>query len=498
MDGPEDPLPVFGQGEDEHLGQLIRDACFTHLSREEHHECRKRVQNFAIGKISVREEVDLRLQEHMHLPAESLPGDHLRPEEQEEARFRLAQFVQAHPHRSFQSEPAVPMLDRFFENLAFLTRGGVFRGIAAFCVVLVLGNSVALAATEAVPGDTLYPVKVNVMEPARAMVTVTTAGRAEWASNCVKRRLAEAERLIARKELTSAHWAAIEESLDRHVSVAKRHINKLAQEDPESAADISVSLETTLIAHSAAISDVKEGDQDNEVLESVFDDVSSAASVASELTMDIEEQVSSTEEDMARIATRTIQSASSAVSDLDATIQADIAIQSNGRRVKAARSLLDDADAQLKAGQFKQSLNIARQAARRAEEGKAFLRMGLSIDVDADTSASSASLENSSASSAEAIAASSTSCSSSVYFPVSQQVIVPAAAEDTSSSKKTNHTSSSSSARSVSSSSSVAEQKSVSSSSDSSLSVESQTSVGVSLPVPIPVPVPLPSLPSLP
>lgn len=488
--------PADGDIDEDAVKSSFFSVCRDRMHAEEQNCMRKFLQDCISCGMCVRTAPRCRHLEYMLgiSPETRLPDDHLQANELAECRASICRFIDS---QDISVQKHAQMAERFFENLAFLTRGGVFRGIAAFCVVLILSNSVALAANETVPGDTLYPVKVNVIEPARAMVTVTTAGRAEWASNCVKRRLAEAERLIARKELTTAHWAAIEESLDRHVSVAKRHINKLAQEDPESAADISVSLETTLIAHSAAISDVKEGDQDNEVLESVFDDVSSAASVASELTMDIEEQVSSTEEDMARIATRTIQSASSAVSDLDATIQADIAIQSNGRRVKAARSLLDDADAQLKAGQFKQSLNIARQAARRAEEGKAFLRMGLSIDVDADMSASSASIENSSASSAEAIAASSTSCSSSVYFPVSQQVIVPAAAEDASSSKKANHTSSSS-ARSVSSSSSVAEQKSVSSSSDSSLSVESQTSGGVSLPVPIPVPVPLPSLPSLP
>ncbi len=457
MDGSDEHLPIAGQGEDEQLGRLIRDACFLHLSHEEHHECRKIVQNFAIGEIPVREGVHARLQQHMHLPAESLPGDHLRPEEQEEVKLRLTQFMQAHPHRSFQAEPAVPMLDRFFESLAFLTRGTAFRGIAAFCLVLVLGNSVVLAANEAVPGDTLYPLKVNLMEPARAIVTVTAAGRAEWASNCVRRRLAEAERLIARKELTRDHWTTIEESLDRHVTVATRHINKLAKEDPESAADLSWNLETTLVAHSTALSDVQKNDQDNEVLSSVLDDVSSAATVATELNSTIEGQVSSADEDLERIATRSIQAASNALIDLDASAEADTIVESSGQRIKAARSLLDVADLQLKAGKFKQSLNMARQAARRAEEGKAFLRMGLTIDADADMSVSSASLESSGESSAQAVAASATSCSSSVCFLPSQQGIVPPT-EESSSSKK-GHRSSSSSVKSASSSSS-AEQKS--------------------------------------
>lgn len=130
---------------------------------------------------------------------QSLKG--LRMAEKTRVRMRdeLAAYSELHAISTAAETP--------FANLSFLstlfTRSRPLMAGAFAVVVVVSGASSAVAAAEkAVPGDVLYAVKVTINEPAVAIFAGSDEALARYHATLAVRRVAEAEILLARGELT--------------------------------------------------------------------------------------------------------------------------------------------------------------------------------------------------------------------------------------------------------------------------------------------------------
>jgi|GEM_PF-5405122 len=358
----------------------------------------------------------------MTIPADSLPGDHLRAEEKEQVKQTLRRYLNEHsapisdPYTALLSErleqclcvdanDAVclkaeemekcrvaisrfvgrthprsnrSMLENFAERLSVLSRSAFPRMIAACCVLLILGNSVALAAANTVPGDTLYPVKVNVLEPARAIFTITPEGKVSWASDRVRRRLAEAERLIAQDRLTTDAWKVLSDSIAENTRIAEEHIIRLSMKQEPKAVDLSADLHVMLNAHGEVFADIAQTEDADAIAKAAADLLAVAAETA-RLYEQTQQAVDLSDEFVEATAVRAMQSASMTADKLNGVLEESR--QSVAERVKErsdiARKLLESAQERLKDGNFRESLNDARMAAQKAEEGNAFLRLGL-------------------------------------------------------------------------------------------------------------------------
>src|SRR3989344_1591253 len=64
-----------------------------------------------------------------------------------------------------------------------------------FALIVALSGGTAAASSNALPGDALYPVKVNVAEKVSGVFKFSDEGRAEYKLKLAERRLEEAERL---------------------------------------------------------------------------------------------------------------------------------------------------------------------------------------------------------------------------------------------------------------------------------------------------------------
>lgn len=93
----------------------------------------------------------------------------------------------------------------------FCWRHGV---VSVTLVVLVLGTGVSLASERSLPGDWLYPVKLNVNENLVSRLKQSDASRAAWVAELVVRRVHEAQQLAARDRLDSAKREQLEHNFD--------------------------------------------------------------------------------------------------------------------------------------------------------------------------------------------------------------------------------------------------------------------------------------------
>ena len=137
----------------------------------------------------------------------------------------------------------------------------------ALVLVILAGGSTAYAAQGALPGETLYPVKVYVNENVQGALAVSDQAKLSYHTQIAEVRLAEAETLASQGKLDATTTQEIEQNLDTHVAQADAIVNQLQNNDPGDAADASVVLDSSLAAHGAILDHLGNGSQDNSTKE---------------------------------------------------------------------------------------------------------------------------------------------------------------------------------------------------------------------------------------
>ncbi len=364
----------------------------------------------------------------MDNPADSLPGDHLRPEEREEVKEALRLHMQAHPaptsqsqsfQEQFQKEAAalsagedilrsqekaafrehliafmdehpldvverVPLNVRVAEMLTSLTRSLIPQTAAAFGIVLITGGSIAWAAEDTLPGDVLYSVKTGILEPMRAAMANTPADKAEKMAECARKRLLEAEKLLSGNRLTVENWQEIQTNMTANLDRADTLIVRIAETDPETAASLSADLNMMLDTYHQVFGEVGVV-WENKVAVSAANDMNEAAVRFAVYHEQNEEKLLSDAAAAEILTKNVVHSVSSIINSLPAQ-------KTGGADASAsARDLLRSAEERLEKGEFRDSLKAARMAIRKTQKNEALLRLGISatISESADVSSSS-------------------------------------------------------------------------------------------------------------
>jgi hypothetical protein len=135
----------------------------------------------------------------------------------------------------------------------FAKRSRVFVGLTllAFLAYFFGGAGMtAYAASSALPGDPLYPLKTT-MEVVRADLTIDSAKQARLYMNFAGRRLIEIQSLIRKGRHNNIPRAATELEMDVQRSLSAIEI--LSQTDPDLAADLTTEFSPVLRSYSAIL-----------------------------------------------------------------------------------------------------------------------------------------------------------------------------------------------------------------------------------------------------
>lgn len=124
------------------------------------------------------------------------------------------------------------------------------RTLIAFGASALMVGTVSYAAEGSLPGDILYPIKVNINERVVTLATLSPEKSAAWQSRIISRRLEEAESLTSKGSLDLEKLAEMEARIDKASEKVTEHINEFEKEkDLETAATVSSNLESSLRAH---------------------------------------------------------------------------------------------------------------------------------------------------------------------------------------------------------------------------------------------------------
>jgi len=142
--------------------------------------------------------------------------------EKAEIKSALVRYAKANPIKVEMSIPSPFSMYNFRnkKSISFLVITG-----------LLLGGTVSFAAENTVPGDTLFPIKVNINENIRGTFAVTSKAKAELEVRLLERRLEEVEKLALMSEVTPEIYQVAEKNVLHYSERVKQRIEKFEEDD---------------------------------------------------------------------------------------------------------------------------------------------------------------------------------------------------------------------------------------------------------------------------
>lgn len=344
---------------------------------------------------TVRVEANAGLTEHMDQPDPTLLGtaQQIRLSKSESAAMReaLRSFVQSHPVRV--STPETTEEGEFWSKVQ--TYLLAFRPMPAFLLIVLFlvgaGGSLSYAAESSLPGDFLYPLKVNVNEEVQAEFKTTAHAKAQWNAARAERRIREAEQLIAVGELTDETRARLMERFAQHLTESHEAVSRLRETDSDAAATLQTEIESDLASHADMLDMFIESNDLRDDLRidvrNFVQDVRAATQSDAQASGEAETQATVTVESPASLTTL-VDGAS------DKILEVKTFVKKNGNRVspqikaqaesrlRDAEQKLQQANASMEAGAHSEAAASARSARNFAQEAKVMMQTAADLDLD--------------------------------------------------------------------------------------------------------------------
>ncbi len=144
--------------------------------------------------------------------------------------------------------PAAPVKSPWtmYSFSAWIDRNRWSYAVIAVLIMSLAGSGVALAAESSLPGDLLYPVKVDVTEPLRIAIAPSAESKAQLAADFTDRRVQEGETLAAENKLDHAKQTELSDLIVAHTQVLNIALAAVASSDPQTAQKISIDFQARM------------------------------------------------------------------------------------------------------------------------------------------------------------------------------------------------------------------------------------------------------------
>lgn len=250
------------------------------------------------------------------------------------------------------------------------------RTVAVFAVVLLVvlvGAGTAYASQDALPGDALYSIKVNVVEQIKGALVFGAEAKTEAEINRAAQRLQEVDQLAVSGKLTPEAKLEAEVNLKVHLDSAQKRIDSLQQQGhSEAAQTYAAHLEATLSIHDQILTEVASRDSNDDTELAPFQaSVGASLKTASRNRAKLDDGRDQPAPDAQ--AKAKIESATSVIdkvqSEIDAEIKISDSLKAQARaRLLIAQRYLKQANASLDAGNNQDALGQANRALLTAQE----------------------------------------------------------------------------------------------------------------------------------
>ena len=178
----------------------------------------------------------------------------LSQKEKDVLRYKIEQFISFNPIRG---EVHVPKKSFYFSIFTLRSLG---KAMALVLIILTVvgGTGVSYASTDALPGDKLYNVKINVNEKIEEKLAFTTEAKVTVQTQKVERRLTEVQKLVEKKDFSDEKKEIVKINLEKNVNEVTKSIESLKNEGKiEEALDTTSKITPVLEAHKKVLTEQK-------------------------------------------------------------------------------------------------------------------------------------------------------------------------------------------------------------------------------------------------
>jgi hypothetical protein len=178
----------------------------------------------------------------------------LSQKEKDVLRYKIEEFISFNPIRG---DIHIPKKSFYFSIFTFRT---LAKGVSLVLIALIVvgGTGVSYASTDALPGDKLYNVKINVNEKIEEKLAFTTEAKVTVQTQKVERRLTEAQKLVEKNDLSPEKKEIVKTNLEKNVAEVTKTITDLKDEGKiEEALDTTSKLTPVLEAHKKVLTEQK-------------------------------------------------------------------------------------------------------------------------------------------------------------------------------------------------------------------------------------------------
>jgi len=170
----------------------------------------------------------------------------LRLPEERKLRMREELLAYAELH-AVAPAPAARAFSRFHFR--------IYSALAAVLIIIIGLGGTAYASEDALPGDTLYSVKVSIAEPLQTALVPGEKGKAAWHAILAERRLEEAAQLAAKEKLTPDTQEKLAANFTDQVKATDANADRLERAgDAIGSLSVRSDLDARLTAHEQILS----------------------------------------------------------------------------------------------------------------------------------------------------------------------------------------------------------------------------------------------------
>lgn len=265
-------------------------------------------------------------------------------------------------------------------------------------IVALVGGGVSATAENALPGDTLFPVKVLVNERLVASFALTPEAKMSVEARLAERRLEEAEKLASEGRLSADVRAQIEANFQAHADRVEARIEDLkARGNAQVAADVTSNFEASLKAHEQILARL-EADERSEVKAEVSPIRGTVTVLLGVMARERENaeakvqagtsvEVQAAAEGRLTAAENKIAEARNFIARAKASLGAEATAKAEAR-LADAEGKIAEGKAELSAGAFGEAFADFQEASRIAQEAKLLVQARQELKVNVDLEAS--------------------------------------------------------------------------------------------------------------
>lgn len=258
---------------------------------------------------------------------------------------------------------------------------------AALLIAVLIGGGTTYAAEGAVPGDLLYPVKVEVNENVKSAFALSNEAEAELQARLAKERLEEAEELAARGELQGDAAADLRTRLQAHYENAEMRSGRAAADgNIETSAAVRASLEGTFRTYADILEELNVRVVGNDSATLITDmrgyadatartQATATADVSADASVDVEATLKRAESMIDAVKAKLERARGEISAEAYARIEANV---NEGARLHA------DAVAKFRSELYREAYQSAQSAIRIANQVDAMIASALRLELDLD------------------------------------------------------------------------------------------------------------------